>query len=64
MKIYDFETFEKNCKNVKAVKFKKMKNISEWFLLKNFFIAKFSLNKKAFNDYVEYVETKDSTEIE
>jgi len=31
MKIYDFETFKKNCKNVKAVKFKEAEEIPECY---------------------------------
>ena len=29
MRIYDFETFEENCKNIKAVKFNEAKEIPE-----------------------------------
>ena len=29
MKIYDFETFEENCKNIKAIKFKETEEIPE-----------------------------------
>jgi hypothetical protein len=43
MRIYDFETFEKNCKNIKAIKFKKIEEVPEYerYNNKDFFGKKF-----------------------
>jgi hypothetical protein len=43
MKIYDFETFKKNCKNIKAVKFKGFEDLPKDF---------FYYGKKVNADYV------------
>ena len=37
MKIYDFETFEKNCKNIKAIKYKNFEDITRGCYNKEYF---------------------------
>lgn len=41
MRIYDFETFEKYYKNIKAVKFKKAEEVPDYYYNKVFFGKKF-----------------------
>lgn len=43
MKIYDFESFEKNCKNVKAIKYKKLKDVPKRYFSEELF---YFFNKK------------------
>jgi hypothetical protein len=44
MKIYDYETFEKNCKNIKAIKFKEPEEVQDYdyYYNKVFFGKKFN----------------------
>jgi hypothetical protein len=37
MKIYDFETFKKNCKNIKAIKYKNLEDITKSCYNKEYF---------------------------
>ena len=52
MKIYDYETFKKNCKNIKAVKFKKVEEIPECYREDYF-----AWGKKFYANFVSISET-------
>lgn len=98
MKIYDFETFKKNCENIKAIKYKNFEDITrscynkEYFAWGKKFEASFvfmnvtyypswttielnifyednkkvitHIDKIGFEDYIEYVEIGNFTELE
>lgn len=57
MKIYDFEAFEENCKNIKAIKFKKLKDVPDRYFKKEhlyFFNKKFKAIFKLTNCYYSW----------
>lgn len=57
MRIYNFETFEENCKNIKAIKFKKPEEIPEHYNKKYFVWGK-KLKATYISDVVEIITIK------